>query len=80
MGTSSDMLAATGLLNSSLMNGMGSLGGYPYGAGGFPSGPCTLFVYNLHAEATETELWQQFGPYGGVQNVKVHVMSSPPVR
>lgn len=73
MGTSSDMLAASQLLNSNvnLMGGMASLG-FPYGAGTMTAtGPSTLFVFNLNPDVSETDLWQLFGPYGGVQNVKV---------
>ena len=31
----------------------------------------TLFVYNLAPETDESILWQLFGPFGAVQNVKV---------
>ena len=34
------------------------------------SGWC-LFVYNLAPETEESILWQLFGPFGAVQNVKV---------
>lgn len=34
------------------------------------SGWC-LFVYNLAPETDESLLWQLFGPFGAVQNVKV---------
>lgn len=34
------------------------------------SGWC-LFVYNLAPETEESTLWQLFGPFGAVQNVKV---------
>jgi len=34
------------------------------------SGWC-LFVYNLAPETEENVLWQLFGPFGAVQNVKV---------
>ncbi|GAV07704.1 hypothetical protein RvY_17513 [Ramazzottius varieornatus] len=73
MGTSSDMLAASQLLNSNVnvMGGMASLG-FPYGAGTMTAtGPSTLFVFNLNPDVSETDLWQLFGPYGGVQNVKI---------
>jgi len=30
-----------------------------------------LFVYNLAPETEESTLWQLFGPFGAVQNVKV---------
>ena len=44
------------------------------GAGSQPSvngsGWC-LFVYNLAPETEENILWQLFGPFGAVQNVKV---------
>ena len=34
------------------------------------SGWC-IFVYNLAPETEENILWQLFGPFGAVQNVKV---------
>lgn len=30
-----------------------------------------IFVYNLAPETEDSTLWQMFGPYGAVQNVKV---------
>ena len=36
------------------------------------SGWC-IFVYNLAPETEENILWQLFGPFGAVQNVKVGV-------
>jgi len=30
-----------------------------------------LFVYNLAPETDESVLWQLFGPFGAVQNVKI---------
>jgi len=39
-------------------------------AGSATSGWC-LFVYNLAPETEENVLWQLFGPFGAVQNVKV---------
>lgn len=30
-----------------------------------------IFVYNLAAETEENVLWQLFGPFGAVQNVKI---------
>jgi ELAV like protein 2/3/4 len=30
-----------------------------------------LFVYNLAPETEDSTLWQLFGPFGAVQNVKV---------
>ncbi|XP_037105359.1 ELAV-like protein 1 isoform X4 [Syngnathus acus] len=46
---------------------MGAGGG---GASGTPSGWC-IFIYNLGQEADEAMLWQLFGPFGAVSNVKV---------
>jgi ELAV like protein 2/3/4 len=37
------------------------------------SGWC-IFVYNLAPETEENILWQLFGPFGAVQNVKVRVI------
>ena len=34
-----------------------------------------LFVYNLAPETEESTLWQLFGPFGAVQNVKVSRIS-----
>jgi len=36
-----------------------------------------LFVYNLAPETEESTLWQLFGPFGAVQNVKV---GTPPSK
>ena len=33
-----------------------------------------LFVYNLAPETEESTLWQLFGPFGAVQNVKVVIV------
>ena len=40
------------------------------------SGWC-IFVYNLAPETEENILWQLFGPFGAVQNVKVCIQYSP---
>lgn len=40
------------------------------GASGGQSGWC-IFIYNLGQEADEAMLWQLFGPFGAVSNVKV---------
>ncbi|XP_051930183.1 ELAV-like protein 1 isoform X1 [Hippocampus zosterae] len=40
------------------------------GASGGPAGWC-IFIYNLGQEADEAMLWQLFGPFGAVSNVKV---------
>jgi len=45
-------------------------GGASNPAGSATSGWC-LFVYNLAPETEENVLWQLFGPFGAVQNVKV---------
>lgn len=52
---SGDNLLGNSLLPSSALNG---------------SGWC-IFVYNLAPETEENILWQLFGPFGAVQNVKV---------
>ena len=36
-----------------------------------PSGGWCIFVYNLAPETEDNVLWQLFGPFGAVQNVKV---------
>uniref|UniRef100_A0A182N5W8 Protein elav n=1 Tax=Anopheles dirus TaxID=7168 RepID=A0A182N5W8_9DIPT len=36
-----------------------------------PSGGWSIFIYNLAPETEENTLWQLFGPFGAVQNVKV---------
>lgn len=55
-------LAAGDLLtNNPILPGNGALNG---------SGWC-IFVYNLAPETEENILWQLFGPFGAVQNVKV---------
>ncbi|XP_057697016.1 ELAV-like protein 1 [Corythoichthys intestinalis] len=43
------------------------------GGGGAPGGPAgwCIFIYNLGQEADEAMLWQLFGPFGAVSNVKV---------
>ena len=45
-------------------------GGVSNPAASATSGWC-LFVYNLAPETEENVLWQLFGPFGAVQNVKV---------
>ncbi|XP_046983001.1 ELAV-like protein 1 [Schistocerca americana] len=49
------------------------LTGGDYLAGMLPGDPAgwSIFVYNLAPEAEENVLWQLFGPFGAVQNVKV---------
>lgn len=39
-------------------------------SGNSPNGWC-IFIYNLGQEADEAILWQLFGPFGAVVNVKV---------
>lgn len=42
------------------------------GLGGIaPAGGWSIFIYNLAPETEENTLWQLFGPFGAVQNVKV---------
>lgn len=48
------------------MGGMGGVG-VP---GNSTSGWC-IFIYNLGQDADEGILWQMFGPFGAVTNVKV---------
>ncbi|XP_077390797.1 ELAV-like protein 1 isoform X2 [Festucalex cinctus] len=50
--------------------GGGGGGGGGGGASGGASGWC-IFIYNLGQEADEAMLWQLFGPFGAVSNVKV---------
>ena len=50
-----NLVPSTNLITGNTMNG---------------SGWC-LFVYNLAPETEENVLWQLFGPFGAVQNVKV---------
>ena len=38
---------------------------------GLTSAGWVIFVYNLAPETEESVLWQLFGPFGAVQNVKV---------
>jgi len=54
-------LAGDLLAGGSLLSGMAATNG---------SGWC-IFVYNLAPETEENILWQLFGPFGAVQNVKV---------
>jgi len=54
-------LAGDLLAGNTLLPGMAATNG---------SGWC-IFVYNLAPEAEENILWQLFGPFGAVQNVKV---------
>lgn len=61
--------AAPGKIRYSPLDGALSLGG-----GLVPPSGCSgwcLFVYNLAPETEENVLWQLFGPFGAVQNVKV---------
>ena len=53
-------LAGDLLAGNTLLPGMATNG----------SGWC-IFVYNLAPETEENILWQLFGPFGAVQNVKV---------
>jgi len=51
-------------------SGLQGCGGGGGGSGSISGGWC-LFVYNLAPETEESVLWQLFGPFGAVQNVKV---------
>lgn len=48
---------------------MSSMGGVSV-PGNSTSGWC-IFIYNLGQDADESILWQMFGPFGAVTNVKV---------
>ena len=56
-------LAGDLLAGNTLLPGMAATNG---------SGWC-IFVYNLAPETEENILWQLFGPFGAVQNVKVGI-------
>jgi ELAV like protein 2/3/4 len=49
---------------------MSGLAGVGLAGGAAGAGWC-IFVYNLSPEADESVLWQLFGPFGAVTNVKV---------
>ncbi|XP_049596837.1 ELAV-like protein 1a isoform X1 [Syngnathus scovelli] len=48
---------------------MNSMGGV--GVPGNPASGWCIFIYNLGQDADESVLWQMFGPFGAVTNVKV---------
>lgn len=52
------------------IDGMSGLAGVGLSGGATGAGWC-IFVYNLSPEADESVLWQLFGPFGAVTNVKV---------
>ncbi|XP_021499483.2 ELAV-like protein 3 isoform X2 [Meriones unguiculatus] len=52
------------------IDGMSGLAGVGLSGGAAGTGWC-IFVYNLSPEADESVLWQLFGPFGAVTNVKV---------
>ena len=52
------------------IDGMSGLAGVGLSGGAAGAGWC-IFVYNLSPEADESVLWQLFGPFGAVTNVKV---------
>ena len=56
------------LAGSPIIPGAAAAAGNPAAING--SGWC-IFVYNLAPETEENILWQLFGPFGAVQNVKV---------
>ncbi|KAI4787330.1 ELAV-like protein 1 isoform X1 [Gymnodraco acuticeps] len=47
------------------------MGGGGGGVSGNPSAGWCIFIYNLGQDADEAILWQMFGPFGAVNNVKV---------
>lgn len=53
------------------MDGALSIQSNLMGAGILNPGGWCIFVYNLAPETEENVLWQLFGPFGAVQNVKV---------
>merc|ERR1712242_616334 len=61
-------LAGELLAGSPIIPGAAAAAGTPAAING--SGWC-IFVYNLAPETEENILWQLFGPFGAVQNVKV---------
>ena len=61
-------LAGELLAGSPIIPGAAAAAGNPAAING--SGWC-IFVYNLAPETEENILWQLFGPFGAVQNVKV---------
>ena len=65
----SPALAGDLLAGSTLLPGMATNG----------SGWC-IFVYNLAPETEENILWQLFGPFGAVQNVKVGISLQSTVK
>ncbi|CAG0879542.1 unnamed protein product [Cyprideis torosa] len=60
----SPMTGASDLLSNPLLATNGS-------PAGLTSAGWVIFVYNLAPETEENVLWQLFGPFGAVQNVKV---------
>ena len=56
------------LAGSPIIPGAAAAAGNPAAING--SGWC-IFVYNLAPETEENILWQLFGPFGALQNVKV---------
>jgi len=60
-------LAGDLLAGNPILSGTGSMNG---------SGWC-IFVYNLAPETEENILWQLFGPFGAVQNVKLARVTGP---
>ncbi|XP_075901375.1 ELAV-like protein 1 isoform X2 [Nelusetta ayraudi] len=57
-------------MNADHMGSGGGGGGGGTSPGNSPNGWC-IFIYNLGQEADEAILWQMFGPFGAVVNVKV---------
>ncbi|KAJ3612832.1 hypothetical protein NHX12_019090 [Muraenolepis orangiensis] len=53
------------------MGGVSVQGGGGGGGGGGSSSGWCIFIYNLGQDADEGILWQMFGPFGAVTNVKV---------
>jgi ELAV like protein 2/3/4 len=68
-----DILAGNAILSGAAGAGPGAASGNGTAAAAAAmngSGWC-IFVYNLAPETEENILWQLFGPFGAVQNVKV---------
>lgn len=64
-------LAGELLTGNPILPGTGSTGGGGTAAAALNGSGWCIFVYNLAPETEENILWQLFGPFGAVQNVKV---------
>uniref|UniRef100_G3SVD3 ELAV-like protein n=1 Tax=Loxodonta africana TaxID=9785 RepID=G3SVD3_LOXAF len=69
-GVKSSPLSLIARFSPIAIDGMSGLAGVGLSGGAAGAGWC-IFVYNLSPEADESVLWQLFGPFGAVTNVKV---------